>query len=283
MTTLSWGAGAATAPAGGPGPATLRTSVERDGIAGVPGAFTADWADRLREDFEVAFERARSIDRGTVGRGPDRHYFAVPPQWIRGFLDLVTHPAVRDLATDVLGEDHKIVELGFDVPLPGAVDQPWHRDFPLPGPPDGPLTSLAWNVTTVDVGPDMGPFEIAPGTHRDDGATWDHGMFPPVADYPRYQALASRRMTRRGDMSVRTGLTVHHGTANTSDRMRAVLILGAATRDTPTDVHGLPVTRDWWEALPADLRRTLDCTIVERLGPIRQRHDIEGLHMGGPL
>ena len=87
------------------------------------------------------------------------------PERIRGFVDLVSHPAVAGLCAEVLGSDYLIIELGFDVPLAGAQDQPWHRDFRTP--PEtartGRLTSLAFNITTVDVTPDLAPFEIALG------------------------------------------------------------------------------------------------------------------------
>jgi ectoine hydroxylase-related dioxygenase (phytanoyl-CoA dioxygenase family) len=85
--------------------------------------------------------------------------------------------------------------MGFDVPLAGAVDQPWHRDFPAPEATTRHrrLTSLAVNVTAVDTEPDMGSFEIAPGAHWDDGSSFDHGMFPARESYPRYRELATRK------------------------------------------------------------------------------------------
>lgn len=76
------------------------------------------------------------------------------------------HPWVTTVSEAILGPDYKIVEIGFDVPGPGAMDQPWHRDFP--SPPETlsgrRLYSLAFNLTAVDTFEDMGPFEIAPGT-----------------------------------------------------------------------------------------------------------------------
>jgi ectoine hydroxylase-related dioxygenase (phytanoyl-CoA dioxygenase family) len=260
---------------------SISAAVHADGIAGVSGAFPPEWADRVRADFEAAFAQARTRPRGTVDRGPNRYYFAVHPQQLSGFVDLVTHPVVMALSEHVCGADYQVVELGFDVPLPGAVDQPWHRDFPADAQTRaGRLTSLAFNLTTVDVTPDMGPFEIAPGTQWDDGDAWPYGMFPP--DPTRYDELAQQRCPRRGDMSVRTGLAVHRGTANRSGTARAVLILGVATADTDTaQVHQLHMTREYFEALPEAVRRALRCTLVDELRPIEQRHDIEGLMMGG--
>jgi len=54
-----------------------------------------------------------------------------------------------------------------------AVDQPWHRDFPMPEETraTGRSTSVASNLTGVDSAQDMGPSEIAPGTQLDDHAT----------------------------------------------------------------------------------------------------------------
>ena len=154
-------------------------TIYRDGIVGLPGCFSIEWADQLHADFESVFADARKQTKGLIGRGPNRYYFAVHPERIRGFVDLVAHPAVAQLCAEMLGPDYLIIELGFDVPLPGATTQPWHRDFATPPETkQGVLTSLAFNLTTVDVTPDLAPFEIAPGTHFDDGSAFEHGMFP---------------------------------------------------------------------------------------------------------
>src|SRR5215203_1764924 len=150
-------ADAISAPASSLDFEALAADLYRDGIVGLPGCFPPVWADQLREDFEAAFAHARSYPGGTVDRGPQRFYFAVHPERIRGFVDVITHPAVTGLCTQILGPDYLIVELGFDVPLVGAQDQPWHRDFPTPPvtADTGRLTSLAFNITTVDVTPDL--------------------------------------------------------------------------------------------------------------------------------
>lgn len=258
----------------------------RDGIVGLPGCFPASWADDLHTDFEAAFALARSYPEGTVGRGPHRYYFAVHPERIRGFVDLLTHPRITALCSQVLGTDYQVVELGFDVPLAGARNQPWHRDFRTPRltADERRLNSLAFNVTTVDVTPDLAPFEIAPGTHFDDGAGFEHGMFPFMQDCDRYDRLGSRRYPKRGDVSARTGLTVHRGTENRSEGSRAVLILGVVSADVDaaeTEVHDLMVTRSYHACLPEQVRDHLRCRVVDRLEPIVQKHDIEGLMMGG--
>src|ERR1700761_5567541 len=151
----------------------------RDGIVGHQGAFDPGWVLQLRADVDRAFAAALDRPGGTVGRGPCRYYSELHPEQLRGFVELVSHPWVTGICTAVLGSAYEIVEVGFDVPLPGAKDQPWHRDFPSAQGRDGRrLTSLAFNVTLVDTVPEMGPFEVAPGTQWDDGPESEHGMFP---------------------------------------------------------------------------------------------------------
>ncbi|KQZ18721.1 phytanoyl-CoA dioxygenase family protein [Streptomyces clavifer] len=255
----------------------------RDGITARKGAFATEWVNRLGEDVNRAFQEALARPGGAVGRGPNRYYVEVRPEQIRGFVELVDHPWVRSLCTAALGPDYRIVELGFDVPLEGAVNQPWHRDFPIPEETrrERRLTSLAVNVTTVDTGEDMGPFEIAPGTQWDDSPEFGHGMFPPKSLYGRYEERAVRKYPQRGDISARSALTIHRGTTNHSAQPRPVLVLGVDGPEAHNgDRHDTAVTRSYWETLPDRVRRHLDCPIVDELTPMTQKHTIEGLVMG---
>jgi len=199
-----------------------------DGITAKRGAFTREWVAELREDVEAAFTEARGRENGAVGRGPERWYVEVHPEQIRGFVDLVDHPWVRGLCAAMLGPDYEIVEIGFDIPFPGAKFQPWHRDFPMPPETRDQqrLTSLAFNMTLVDTVEEMGPFEIAHGTQWDDSAEFDHGMFPPQSHYGRFEERAVRKYPKMGDISARSALTIHRGTPNVSQLSRPVVVLG---------------------------------------------------------
>jgi hypothetical protein len=258
-------------------------TLDRDGITALKAAFPPDWADRMREDMMTAFWAAIQRPGGAVGRGPRRWYVEVHPQDIDGFVDLVTHPWVVAMSEAVLGTDYQIVEIGFDVPFQGARNQPWHRDFP--SPPDTyegrRITSLAFNLTGVDVTADMGPFEISPGTQYDDGRAWKHEMFPDKSEWPRFAERAVRKYPKRGDISCRSALTIHRGTQHDSPVARPVLVLGV---DRPgaghAELHDLMVTQDYYDALPQPVRDHLVCRVVEELIPVTQKHDIEGLVMG---
>jgi ectoine hydroxylase-related dioxygenase (phytanoyl-CoA dioxygenase family) len=254
-----------------------------DGIIARRGAFSRAWAEQMREDIETAFAEARSRENGAVGRGPNRYYVEIHPEQLRGFVDLVDHPWVRQVAEAVLGPDYQIVEVGFDIPFAGAMNQPWHRDFPMPEATrtEGRLTSLAFNLTAVDTEEDMGPFEIAPGTQWDWSEDFQHGMFPPKSVYDRYQQRAVRKYPKMGDISARSALTIHRGTENRSPKSRPVLVLGL---DAPgagnAEHHDLAVTHDYYAALPQRVRDHLACPVVDVLTPITQKHTIEGLVMG---
>jgi ectoine hydroxylase-related dioxygenase (phytanoyl-CoA dioxygenase family) len=261
----------------------ITNALYTDGITALKGAFPREWAAAMHEDILVAFDEAIAREGGAVGRGPNRYYVEIHPEQLRGFVDLVTHPWVTTVCETILGPDYEIVELGFDVPLAGAVNQPWHRDFPMPEVTRTrrELDSLAFNLTGVDTAEDMGPFEIAPGTQFDDEPDFDHGMFPPQHRYPRYEERAVRKYPRRGDISARSALTIHRGTKNNSQLARPVLVLGV---DGPGagngDKHDTAVTRPYWESLPEQVRRHLHCPVVGTLTPITQKHTIEGLVMG---
>lgn len=263
--------------------AEIMSALYGPGTLGLKGAFSREWTAQLGEDINRLYKEALERPDGAIGRGPNRHYVEIHPEDIRGFVELVTHPWVQSVCEAVLGKDYKIVEIGFDVPNPGAVNQPWHRDFPAPEDTvkGRRINSLAFNLTTVDVDPDMGPFEIAPGTQWDDATDFEYEMFPPKELYPRYEERAQRKMPTMGDISVRSALTIHRGTANNSNKSRPTLVLGV---DAPTannhERHDLQVTKNFYASLPENLKKHLMCRVVDELEVIQQAHDIELLKMG---
>src|SRR5437763_2378752 len=112
--------------------ATIMGALYGDGITALRGAFERSWVERMREDIDALFVDALARPGGAAGPGPKRYYVELHPERMRGFVDLATHPWVTTVCESVLGPDYRIVEIGFDVPGPGAVNQPWHRDFPAP-------------------------------------------------------------------------------------------------------------------------------------------------------
>ena len=251
-----------------------------DGIIGLKGAFSREWADRLNGEIMALYEEARAIPGGALPRGPERWYVEVQPERISGFVDIATHPWFVTVCEAVLGPDYKIVEIGFDIPFPGAADQPWHRDFKAPEATlkGRRLNSLAFNLTTVDTRPEHGPFEIAPGTQWDDITGARDDMFPDRALWDRYIGRAVQKLPQRGDISARSALTIHRGTANRSNEARPVLVVAADAPDaTNANHHDLQVTRAYLDSLPPRVRDHLTYRVAGELEPVIQHHVIEGL------
>ncbi|HEY0627023.1 MAG TPA: phytanoyl-CoA dioxygenase family protein [Allosphingosinicella sp.] len=261
-------------------PADIMGGLYGDGIIGLKGAFPPEWADRMREDIEILFEEAKAVPGGVLPRGPERWYVEVQPERVRGFVDIVTHPWFIAVCEAVLGPDYRIVEIGFDIPFPGAADQPWHRDFAVPEAmtKGRRLNSLAFNLTAVDTTPEMGPFEIALGTQWDQFEGCPKGMFPPRELWPRYEARKVQKMPQRGDISARSALTVHRGTANRSSVARPVLVVGVDAPDADNaSHHDLQLTRAYAETLPPRVIDHLTYRLVDELETVVQHHVIEGL------
>ena len=271
------------------------------GIVAVRETFSTSWAQQLHLDCERLFAAAMQTERGVADRGRNRHYFAVHPEELPGFVEVMTNPIFTCICESMFGETWQLVEVGFDVNRPGSRYQYWHRDFKVVPPETLDLkkiTSLAFNFSTVDVTPEMGPFEVVSGTHFDhplnpDGTPWIREMFPGYGLYERYEAHKQRSYGKQGNMSVRSAAGIHHGTPNTvpyegelpRDRFvegdRPVLIIGVVAEELGPQPHPLYFTHACYDALPAELRPHLRwAERVNALQPLRQSHDFEGLMMG---
>ena len=105
--------------------------------------------------------------------------------------------------------------------------------------------------------------------------------FMPVEEAINAHNLVRRVKSLRGDISCRSALTMHRGTAHPSPIARPVLVLRV---DAPgaghAALHDMMVTRDYFDALPESVRQHLVCRVVDELVPVTQKHDIEGLVMG---
>jgi hypothetical protein len=103
-------------------------------------------------------------------------------------------------------------------------------------------------------------------------------MFPPKELWPRYQARAVQKMPQMGDMSARSALTIHRGTANRSNEARPVLVVGVdAPEATNANHHDLQISRRYAEKLPPQVLDHLTCRVVDETEFVIQHHTIEGL------
>ena len=286
---------AAAAPTEDHTPAALSRDVHEHGIAVVRGAFPPAWAATLDEDLAAEFSAALRTPRGVAPRGWDRFYFEPYAERVRGFWDLVSHPAVTALSEHMFGPDWQVVELGCDIPLPGAENQPWHRDFPMPRATreEQRLTSIAVNASAVDVVD--GPFQAILGTHLDPGDDFEGEMFPPDDRSAELDARLQSFFARAGNFSVRSGLMLHRGSAmGIGARMRQVAILGIVStedraivdrRADPADPHPprIRLSQEALDRVPPEVAAHLSHEVVSEttatLPPHHTEHSFEGLKM----
>lgn len=261
-------------------PADIMAGIYGDGIIALPDAYRPALIDRMRASIDRLFAEAQGTQNGALPRGPHRYYVEVAPESIDGFTDIASHPWFLQVCEAVLGPSWTIVEVGFDIPFPGATLQPWHRDFASPeaSVQGRQINSLAFNLTAVDTTSDMGPFEIAHGTQWDLIPECPRGMFPDPARWPRYEARKVAKLAQKGSISARSALTVHRGTANVSQSPRPVLVIGV---DGPTANnaahHDLQMTSAFVKSLPTILVGRFSGRIVEQVTAVQQNHVIEGL------
>jgi Phytanoyl-CoA dioxygenase (PhyH) len=276
-------------------PEALSREVYEQGIAVVRGAFPREWAERLDEDLAREFSQALRVPNGVAPRGWNRFYFEPYAEKVRAFWDLVSHPVLVALSEQMFGSDWQIVELGCDIPLPGAENQPWHRDFPMPRATreEGRLTSIAVNASAVDVVD--GPFQGIPGTHLEPGDHFEGAMFPPDEQTPELDARLQSFFAKAGNFSVRSGLMLHRGSAmGIHARMRQVAILGIVSTDDraivdrladPSDPHPprIRISQEAYDRVPDDVKAHLSHEIVsettDTLPPYHTEHSFEGLKM----
>jgi hypothetical protein len=285
----------AVRPEGDYAPEALSREVYDKGIAVVRGAFPPEWARALDEDLAREFMEALRTPRGVAPRGWNRFYFEPYAEKVRGFWDLLSHPVVTALSEHMFGPDWQVVELGCDIPLPGAENQPWHRDFPMPRATrqEGRLTSIAVNASAVDVVD--GPFQGILGTHLEPGDDFEGAMFPPDERTPELDARLQSFFAKAGNFSIRSGLMLHRGSAmGIHARMRQVAILGiVSTEDRaivdrladPSDPHPprIRMSQEAYDRVPEHLKAHVSHEIVAEtaadLPPYHTEHSFEGLKM----
>ena len=195
-------------------------AIRDQGFCVLPGHFPHRLIRDCRDAFWPVLLAYLQAHAGEPNRGPYRHFLPMPfepPCFVpEFFFDTGILRIVRGLMGDQVVAD----QWSCDVPLRGSDYQEVHADYRRPlfeEAPDLPLPAyqLVVSFGLVRIGPEHGPIEMAPGTHR----------------MPRAQALravqASEIVLRpvplaAGDVLIRHPWVLHRGTPNTTDTPRAL-------------------------------------------------------------
>jgi ectoine hydroxylase-related dioxygenase (phytanoyl-CoA dioxygenase family) len=209
-----------------------------DGFLVVPGYVSTAWLDRLRAVVAAKIEESRtrtasddqfdlaadhSAEKPNIRRlrkAVDQH----PELWA-----FAKHPAVVDLAADLLGPDLRFhsSKLNFKWSAGGDAVR-WHQD--IQAWPHTSFAVLTFGVYLEDTGPEQGPVTAIPGTHHgtlfeqfDDDGRWTGAVTPrDVATLPTAAAVELSGLA--GTVILLHCRVVHGSATNHSPRMRPLLL-----------------------------------------------------------
>lgn len=185
-----------------------------------------------------AYRRALEDSQQALGGRFEGKYTLKPHLLFTWLADLVTEPAVLDLAQQVIGEDMLLWSTEFFIKQPG--DErfvSWHVD------------DTYWNIdpvvqTTVwialsDIGIENGPLRYVPGSHREKRlavATQQDDKNMVISGQAAQGVDESRAvdvLLRAGEVALHDGRTLHASGRNTGRDAR----IGIAARYVPTSVR----------------------------------------------
>jgi len=200
--------------------------VRETSVTVLRGLIPVETIDAWNAAFQPLLKAAITAEGDDPNRGAHRHYVTLPFQDLWADPAIVDNDAIMAVVEDLVGADGVMCQLASDTPLLGSEAQDLHRDTQLLFPESGvetPPYQLAVNFPLVDVTPENGPMEWAPGTHMTSKAEGlrrvTSGETPLV---PAYMA--------RGDVMIRDVRHIHRGTPNRTAIPRPMVVIGYSRR-----------------------------------------------------
>ncbi|MGZ3298018.1 MAG: phytanoyl-CoA dioxygenase family protein [Asticcacaulis sp.] len=209
--------------------------------------------DRWNEAFQPLLSDAVARDRDDPNRGRERYYVTLPFHGHWADPAVIDNDAIMAVVEELVGADGVMCQLATDTPLKGSEYQDLHRDTQLLFPETGvesPPYQLAVNFPLVDVTPDNGPMEYAPGTH----------MMPKAESMEKIRSgeiALQPVLMNRGDVMIRDVRHIHRGTPNPSPVPRPMVVIGYSRRWLFRPEVNIRVPSDVLAALPGRARRWL--------------------------
>lgn len=217
------------------------------------GLFPVELVDQWNEAFQPLLREGVVRERDNPNRGPARYYVTLPFQDLWADPEIIDNDAIMAVVEDLVGPDGVMCQLATDTPLTGSDYQDLHRDTQLLFPDSGaetPPYQLAVNFPLVDVTPEHGPLEYAPGTHMMSKA---EGM----AKVASGEIPLERVLMQRGDVMIRDVRHIHRGTPNRTETPRPMVVIGYSRRWLFRPEVNIRVPADVLSQMPERARRWL--------------------------
>ncbi len=195
---------------------------ERDGFVVLRDHFDRARLRAWRAAFQPLLDTHIAAEGHLQNRGSQRYYVTLP--FAAPFDDphFFEDPTILAIVERVAGADPVMCQLATDTPLLGSDYQEIHRDTPPLFPELGfepPSYQLAVNFPLIDVTPEHGPVEIAPGTHR-------LPRTEGVALVERGEVALQSYPMALGDVMIRDVRGLHRGTPNRTGEPRPMVVIG---------------------------------------------------------
>lgn len=197
-----------------------------DGFCMLPGHFAREVLEKWNADFGPLLHKHIAREGSNPNRGTRRYYVTLP------FTHPFDDPLIYDdddligIVRGLVGDDAVMSQLASDTPVLGSDYQEVHRDAPPLFPETGEETlpfQLAVNFPLVDITPEMGPVEVARGTHM---LIKTEALRRLESGEAKLEALTMRL----GDVMIRDVRGLHRGTPNRTAVPRPMVVLGYGRR-----------------------------------------------------
>lgn len=260
---------------------------ERNGYLLVENVITKEQLKKLQEITDELIESSRQVtesngvydlDEGHSPENPRLTRIKLPHKQHPYFDEILKRSGVTEVLRDLLGDNATLLTSKLNTKAPGggtAVE--WHQDWAFYPHTNDSL--LAFGLMLEDVGPDNGPLQVVPGSHK--GPVLNHhneGVFcgavdPNDPDFEREKIVTLTG--KAGSMTVHHARTLHGSAPNKSDRRRLILFYEIAKADAwpllgaGAYFHGLG-QRKFWDDLQQRMIIGSPC-LVPRVEPVPVR------------
>lgn len=231
-------------------PACVLTQAQRhffheQGYLALPGLIDEAQLEPMRKALDKVVDRSRELDASTNMFDLEKGHSAENPRLRRAtylddlepvFWQLCSASLLPDIAADLLGPNIRFREImGNFKWAGGGAEVKWHQDIVFY--PHTHLGTCQFLVSLEDVGPEQGPLQVFPGSHKgpilehyDADGNWTGAIAEAaLAHLPLNEAVELTGPA--GTVTVHHSCTIHGSAQNMSTRGRPVFVITYSAAD----------------------------------------------------
>lgn len=226
---------------------------KRDGFVVLRDHLSREKLQGWVEHFPPLLEKQIEVEKDSPNRGAQRFYVTLPFTAPYADPSIYEDEDVLAIVEELAGKDFVMCQLATDTPLLGSDYQELHRDTPPLFPEwevETPSFQLAVNFPLVDVTPEMGPFEVARGTHMVSKA---EGLRMLETGEVKLEAIC----LALGDVMIRDVRGIHRGTPNRTETPRPMVVIGYSRKWLNRPEVSIRIPREEMDKVSERARRML--------------------------